>query len=272
MSNASSEPDKPESSYKSFWLRSKKINNGNFGSPLRIVLYTLLIFIISQLIAAFVVGAGLNIIHDSASLSNALENSAPAQFFYILLAEGLAILLVLWVIRGRGLPLAAIGLGRRPNKRDLKRGLGGFGAFFLLAIITTALLSFIFPDLNISQEQDVGFSNLPAWHDTLLAFLALVILPPLGEETLVRGYLYGGLRSSWRFMPAMLLTGLFFAAAHLQPGNEAGLVWGAAINTFLLSFVLVYLRERTGALYAGILVHGLNNVIAFVVHFHGVIF
>jgi membrane protease YdiL (CAAX protease family) len=31
--------------------------------------------------------------------------------------------------------------------------------------------------------------------------------------------------------------------------------------------VLVYLRETTGALYAGMLVHALNNLIAFGVHF-----
>jgi membrane protease YdiL (CAAX protease family) len=31
--------------------------------------------------------------------------------------------------------------------------------------------------------------------------------------------------------------------------------------------VLCFLRERTGALYAGMLVHMLNNLIAFGVHF-----
>ncbi|MGH9351096.1 MAG: lysostaphin resistance A-like protein, partial [Terriglobia bacterium] len=90
---------------------------------------------------------------------------------------------------------------------------------------------------------------------------------PLGEETLVRGYLYSGLRKYWRFWPALLFTSLLFGAAHLEFGAGGPLVWAAAIDTFLLSVVLCYLRERTGALYAGILVHMLNNLIAFGVHF-----
>jgi membrane protease YdiL (CAAX protease family) len=42
-------------------------------------------------------------------------------------------------------------------------------------------------------------------------------------------------------------------------------MWAAAFDTFILSVVLVYLREKTGALYAGMLVHMLNNLLAFFV-------
>jgi membrane protease YdiL (CAAX protease family) len=58
----------------------------------------------------------------------------------------------------------------------------------------------------------------------------------------------------------------------LQTGQGASLLWAAGVDTFVLSLVLVYLREKTGALYAGMLVHSLNNLIAFGVHFHGLIF
>jgi membrane protease YdiL (CAAX protease family) len=61
------------------------------------------------------------------------------------------------------------------------------------------------------------------------------------------------------------MTSFIFGAAHLELGSGSPLVWGAAIDTFLLSVVLVYLREKTGALYAGMLVHMLNNLIAFLV-------
>jgi uncharacterized protein len=84
---------------------------------------------------------------------------------------------------------------------------------------------------------------------------------------LVRGYLFSGLRMVWRFWPAVLVTSLFFGAAHLEFGSGGPLVWAAAIDTFILSAVLCFLRERTGALYAGIAVHMLNNLIAFGVHF-----
>jgi membrane protease YdiL (CAAX protease family) len=73
-------------------------------------------------------------------------------------------------------------------------------------------------------------------------------LPPLGEEILVRGYLFSGLRMVWRFLPAVIVTSLLFGAAHLEFGGGGPLVWAAAIDTFILSVVLCFLRERSGAL------------------------
>ncbi|MGH7237402.1 MAG: CPBP family glutamic-type intramembrane protease [Candidatus Saccharimonadales bacterium] len=37
----------------------------------------------------------------------------------------------------------------------------------------------------------------------------------------------------------------------------------AGVDTFILSTVLCYLREKTGRLYAGIGVHALKNFVAF---------
>ena len=70
-----------------------------------------------------------------------------------------------------------------------------------------------------------------------------------------------------RFIPAMLLASGLFGLAHLWSGIDGSLLWAAGIDTFLLSLVLVFLREKTGALYAGMLVHALNNIIAFSIHF-----
>ena len=92
-------------------------------------------------------------------------------------------------------------------------------------------------------------------------------LPPIGEETLMRGYLYSGLRSRLHFWPALLITSLLFGVAHLSTG-VSGPLWAAAVDTFILSAVLVYLREKTGALYAPIMLHGLNNLVAFFAHFY----
>jgi membrane protease YdiL (CAAX protease family) len=127
-------------------------------------------------------------------------------------------------------------------------------------------LSSIFPELN-KEKQDVGFNALNSSLDYLLALFSLVILPPIGEEILVRGYLYSGLRVRLSYVKAMLITSLMFGLAHLQLGNGTAVVWAAGIDTFVLSMVLVHLREKTGALYAGMLVHALNNLIAFGVHF-----
>lgn len=238
----------------------------DFGSPLRIVATTLAIFLFSQLLAAVIVELFIAVTHSGSSSSTLVE-SPLGQFFYILLAELGAVWIVIKVVKKRGLSLARIGLGRRPQFNDVTKALIGFGIFFILLIAVGVVLSWIFPELN-DQKQDVGFNELKDSTDRTLAFIALVILPPIGEEVLVRGYLYSGLRKHWKILPAMLATSLLFGAAHLQTGSGVDLLWAAAANTFILSIVLVYLREKTGALYAGMLVHALNNFIAFGVHFN----
>ena len=234
----------------------------NLGGPTRLILTTLLIFLASQIIAAFIVELGMAILHPNSHQS--LDDSVAAQFVYILIAEGLAAWLVIKIVRKRGLKLAAIGLGRKPNSSDLIKAAIGFGAFYALLIVAGLIVNAVSPDLT-NQKQNVGFNHISNGLENILAFVSLVILPPLGEEILVRGYLYSGLRKVMKFVPALVVTSIFFGAAHLQIGGGTPLVWAAAIDTFLLSVVLVYLRERTSALYAGMLVHMLNNLLAFFV-------
>jgi membrane protease YdiL (CAAX protease family) len=262
MSNASSRLQRIKTSRK-----NQGNDSGTFNSPLIVIASTLAVFFISQILAYLFVGIVYTLIHPGAKTDNLIDASAPAQFFYILLAEGMAVWLVTVILKWRNIGLERIGLGRRPATRDMLKGLLGFAVFFAILVVVNSLLSHLFPSLN-SQQQDVGFNTLNSSTDRILAMLALVVLPPIGEETLVRGYLYSGLRSRWRFVPAMIVTSLLFGLAHLQTGSGTSVLWAAGIDTFVLSLVLVYLRETTKALYAGMLVHGLNNLIAFGVHFH----
>ena len=252
MSNASSEP-RPQAA------------QANFGGPARIILVAFGIFLLSQFVAVLLVEAGLQLFNVGAK--DGIAQSAAAQFFYILLAEAAAIGSVYWVLRRRKLNLVAIGLGRRVAWRDIKWAVGGFLGFYGLLFAVTAILLLLVPGFDIEAPQDVGFNVLATPLDQIIALIALVILPPLGEETLMRGYLYSGLRSRLRFWPALLITSLLFGAAHLSTG-VSGPLWAAAVDTFILSAVLVYLRERTGALYAPIMLHGLNNLVAFFAHFY----
>jgi membrane protease YdiL (CAAX protease family) len=240
----------------------------DLGSPWLVVLITLLIFFASQFLAAILIGIGLAVFKSGASIVDLLDQSAPVQFFYVLAAESLVLGMTLLVVKTwRRQKLSAIGLGRLPRWGDLTRSLAGIAVFYGLLIVSSILISVFVPDLDTDELQDVGFDALNSALDSSLAFIALVILPPIGEETLMRGYLYSGLRARIRFVPALLVTSVLFGLAHLGTGASNTPLWIAGINTFLLSVVLVYLRERTGALYAPMLVHAANNLIAFGIHF-----
>lgn len=238
----------------------------SFGGPVRIILSAFAIFLISQFIAVFVLEIIYGIVQPGSK--NILDQSTIAQLFYVLLAEGLAVASILLVLRRRKLNLSAIGLGRRPAWSDLKWAVAGFVAFYGLLIVAMVILTALIPSFDTNAPQDVGFNFLSTPLDRLIAFIALVIIPPIGEETLMRGYLYSGLRSRLKFWPALLVTSLLFGAAHLSTGVN-GALWAAGVDTFFLSVVLVFIRERTNALYAPMLVHSLNNLVAFFAHFHG---
>src|SRR5262249_37045858 len=100
-----------------------------------------------------------------------------------------------------------------------------------------------------------------------LVFISLVILPPITEEIMIRGFLFTGLRSKLSLIKAGLITSVLFAIPHLQPGSGQPLLWMAGVDTFILSLILVYLREKTGSLAASIGVHAIKNFVAFLALF-----
>jgi membrane protease YdiL (CAAX protease family) len=131
-----------------------------------------------------------------------------------------------------------------------------------LVILTVA--THLFPSLNAKQKQDLGFQNVHGAQDMVLTFLSLVVLPPLAEETVFRGFIFTGLRERFKWVWALVITSLLFGIAHLEFGTGQPLVWVAGLDTFCLSLVLCYLREKSDSLWPGILLHAVKNGIAFV--------
>lgn len=195
-----------------------------------------------------------------------LEHSVTAQFALVLLIQIISLLLLRAFLRRRQRSFQAIGL-IKPRLRDAGYALLGFGVYFLSYLVVIASLQRLIPSLNLEQEQDILFSLTTSGAALVLVFVALVLLTPLTEEILTRGFLYSGLRTKFAIVPAAIITSLLFAAAHLQWGSAAPLLWVAAVDTFILSLVLVYLREKTGGLWASIGLHAIKNAIAFMVLF-----
>jgi len=70
---------------------------------------------------------------------------------------------------------------------------------------------------------------------SLLKILNLALLPGIMEELLFRGFVFGQLykRARWGFIPAVMISTLFFAMGHLGQGRN--LV--SAVAIFLLTFI-----------------------------------
>lgn len=147
-----------------------------------------------------------------------------------------------------------LGMQKFPTFVDI--GLAPIG-YIVYMVIATALTTFmsIFTWFNAEEAQDVGFNYLISGFDRVIAMIALVIIAPLAEEIIMRGWLYGKLRSKLKVIPAILLVSVLFGLLHGQ--------WNVAISTFALSVVLCGLREITGTIWSGVLLHMLSNGIAF---------
>lgn len=196
-----------------------------------------------------------------------LGSSAYAQFIYILLVETLTVGMLLAFMhmistaRQQKFTLATLGL-IKPRLMDIGAALLAYPVYFIMNAAAYLTARYIV-GIDTSGRQQTGFEGVTSSPELIVTFISLVILPPIVEEIVMRGFLFGSLKQGMRVVPAAIVTSVIFAIAHLQLGHGAGPLWIAAIDTFMLSLVLCYLRQRTGSLWAGIGLHMIKNLIAF---------
>lgn len=137
--------------------------------------------------------------------------------------------------------------------------------YFAIYVVVISVVKALIPALNLEQEQDLGITTPHGMVEMILVFVTLVVLPPIVEETVFRGFMFSGLRTRLPFVVSAILTSMLFALGHLQLGNGTGapLLWVAAIDTFVLSMVMCYVRERTGSIVPTMIMHLLKNLLAF---------
>jgi uncharacterized protein len=239
--------------------------------PLEAIGVTVFVYFAAYFASQLLLGVGLGLFADASrrpihEVGLMAESSVAVQFVASLLFYGLIALFVYLFLRLRRTAWAAIGWVK-PRLRDLGYALLGFLAYFVGFIMISQAVKLLLPGLNLDQRQEIGFSTSNGGGSLLLVFMSLVVLPPLVEEIITRGVLYGGLRTKLPVVIAAIITSIMFAAAHLQVGTGNALLWVAAIDTFTLSLVLVYLRQKTGSLWPSIGLHALKNGVAFLALF-----
>ncbi len=169
-----------------------------------------------------------------------------------------------WKLLGQKLTWQDIGLGQRlPAWRDIGLAPIVFVASLIASGIVMYLASVLIPGLDISAEQQIGFESLAQRYELQLAFFTLVVLAPVCEELLFRGYLYGRVRQYYNAFWTIALTSFVFGLMHVYAGPDTPLQWNVMIGTTVLAVFIGAVREYTGSVWAGILVHMLKNGVAF---------
>ncbi len=88
----------------------------------------------------------------------------------------------------------------------------------------------------------------------LLLWIAVVVLTPIGEETLFRGFLFRGwLNQSRDTWPVIALTALIWALVHVQYD------WYVTGQIFVFGLLLGWIRWATGSVLLTTVLHGVIN-------------
>lgn len=248
MSNASSSQPLPWNP----WL----------GAVFTVFLFLGAQFAASLLIILVPIAAGWSKIESEQWLN---ESLASRIIFLTLTAIFILVPLYLYLKRYK-VGFKILGL-RKPQWTDLAWSLAALPLYILTFAVSVAVIKFFIPGLDINQAQDLGFNA--TYNPTQLFFIAiaLVVLPPITEEIIFRGMLYGSLKKALPVLLAALFTSLIFASGHLLGSGDGSLLYIAGIDTFILSLILIGLREVTGGLWASIGLHAIKNGIAFVTLF-----
>ncbi len=167
----------------------------------------------------------------------------------------LVIIFVPWFVKKMKTTRDELGLRGLPTWTDIWMAPVAFVVFMIFSTFLTLIMQALLPEIDWEQAQDVGFNQLIGSAEMLQGFLALVVIAPIAEEIMFRGWLYGKLRARMAAIPAILICSLLFGFVHGQ--------WNVAVVTFAMSVAMCLQRELTGTIWSGILLHMLKNGVAF---------
>jgi uncharacterized protein len=138
-----------------------------------------------------------------------------------------------------------------PRRRDVIIAVGGLALVILIVdAVTLALGRELVPafQLQIHRTAAAEGALISLW-------LALIVVAPVGEELLFRGFLFRGfVREPREALPGILAISLIWSLLHIQYD------WFGASQVFALGMLLGYVRLYSGSTTLVILLHMLLNL------------
>lgn len=193
------------------------------------------------------------------------------------LFAGLRILLRIGFIAGFGLALLWLRRGLGPRDAGLTRAgkpLGHLlGIGFVLGGFSSFLVALVFA---VHAVAPLG-AGLAAWNNIREASLSTafyvdmlatsIIVPPLVEEIMARGYMRLRLVESYGRVSGVILTGLVFALAHGKFVSTDPLLAIFMVVLIISSIAWAYIAQTSGSLIPPMIAHAMTNLFATVILF-----
>lgn len=230
---------------------SKRTERKRLLRVVQAVLWVAICFVGAQVLVAVVMallGEGLR--------SLASEDTLALLLRLMMLVVMVAALLGMPRLWGEEIPRRQLGLARPLKWSDIGWAIVGVIAAYIASMLLAVVAQWLLVWIDMAEPQNLGLSALTPGVEMTMAFMVLVVVGPIVEEVVFRGYLYGRLQALHvRFWARTLLVSGLFAVAHWQ--------WNVALDVFALSVIMCLLREKTGSLWPSIVMHMIKNGVAF---------
>ncbi|MGZ7134083.1 MAG: CPBP family intramembrane glutamic endopeptidase [Halobacteriota archaeon] len=218
---------------------------------LGILLYLVGQFSVSLFLPPLLIRTG--IISSSEALNTATGIITAGTFWLLNVANIISVALIVAVVLGfYKEKLSSLGFTTNKLPKALLYGVVGF----VLAFIVAGIVGYpIQQQFGVDPTQEALSQSAAVPGLLPIVFLSGVIIAPIAEEIVFRGYLYKAFRDRFKPSYAIVLSAALFSAIHLE--------LLAAAPLFVIGIVLAYVYEKTGNLMAPITLHVLNNAVAF---------
>ncbi len=183
-----------------------------------------------------------------------LRGDIGSSFALVLIDAVAALVLLLAYLRRYRAKWTAVGWRRF----DVLKAAGYLLAIFIIFVVVANaalwLVGMLAPGFDANEAQSNEFLTGAGSHRSL-ALIALVVLPPVIEETVFRGFIFPAFAKHWGLWGGAVASSILFGIAHLQAN--------VSIYTFLLGVLLCFMYARLGSILPGMILHMLNNYLAF---------
>jgi membrane protease YdiL (CAAX protease family) len=183
---------------------------------------------------------------------------STAQFALLMytIGQAVAALALVLLVKRCGLGLRDIGFSGRLTGRGALFAITGWFIAFWLYYLVQRLMGAAGIAMFWNEE---GFFALDSVRRLVVVVIATLVIAPLAEEMIYRGYVLKALLARLRTPAAALLSALVFASIHV------GIGFGLAVYIFLGALILAYLYIKFKNIYPCVLMHLLNNAVAYIV-------
>ena len=222
-------------------------------NPIWVILFVLLTFELSSLVPLYLLDSLGDWVYQNPITVN-MTYMGEVEMYPIrdnlvgLFAMPIAIFFILWRMKKRKIPLSSLGTLKIETKPL-------FISVFLLAVFL------LFEELYLyllGIEMPQSFIEFMLAEPILLGFVSAVLVAPIIEEFLFRGFLHSQLEiTRLKDWGAVIVSSLVWTAIHFQ--YELGIL----IFLFVFGLFLGYFRIKYNSLLIPVVLHALNNLLSF---------